>query len=293
MTTKNLLVELFVEELPPKALKKLGDAFAGVLLEQLKAHGLTGAESVLTPFASPRRLAAHITDVASQAVDKAVIGPVARAYGESVPRPIRKGLRNFLFNLREPVVFLNYMLQLKPGKAAETVGRFAINSTIGIAGVLDQAKRKPFNLPRRRNGFANTMGYYGVKSGPFFYLPLIGPTTLRDFFGTVVDQVELDLHAGQRPFEIEAGVAQHRREDVETAPDLLPVLRPVLAGECPVVHLFAHRAPPSPPASMISWTSRRRTGRTRRDTREVSACVVYLPCSWPSQSRRRAAGPLC
>jgi glycyl-tRNA synthetase beta chain len=72
MTTKNLLVELFVEELPPKALKKLGDAFAGVLFEQLKAQGLTGADSALTSFASPRRLAAHVTAVAAQAADKAV-----------------------------------------------------------------------------------------------------------------------------------------------------------------------------------------------------------------------------
>jgi glycyl-tRNA synthetase beta chain len=72
MTTKNLLVELFVEELPPKALKKLGDAFAGVLHEQLKAQGLCGDDAVLTAFASPRRLAAHITRVAAQGVDKAV-----------------------------------------------------------------------------------------------------------------------------------------------------------------------------------------------------------------------------
>jgi glycyl-tRNA synthetase beta chain len=69
---KNLLVELFVEELPPKALKKLGDAFAGVLFEQLKAQGLTAADSALTPFASPRRLAAHVTAVAERAADKAV-----------------------------------------------------------------------------------------------------------------------------------------------------------------------------------------------------------------------------
>ena len=64
MTLKNLLVELFVEELPPKALNKLGNAFATVLLEQLKAQGLATAESQLTAFASPRRLAAHITAVA-------------------------------------------------------------------------------------------------------------------------------------------------------------------------------------------------------------------------------------
>ena len=72
MTTKNLLVELFVEELPPKALKKLGDAFAHQLFDQLKAQGLAGANSVVTAFASPRRLAAHVTHVALKAEDKAV-----------------------------------------------------------------------------------------------------------------------------------------------------------------------------------------------------------------------------
>ncbi|MES2284016.1 MAG: glycine--tRNA ligase subunit beta [Pseudomonadota bacterium] len=96
MTTKNLLVELFVEELPPKALRKLGDAFAGVLLEQLKAQGLAGADAVLTSFASPRRLAAYITSVAAQAADKAVsqkLMPVAVALdasGNATPALLKK-----------------------------------------------------------------------------------------------------------------------------------------------------------------------------------------------------------
>ncbi|MES2361294.1 MAG: glycine--tRNA ligase subunit beta [Pseudomonadota bacterium] len=96
MTTKNLLVELFVEELPPKALKKLGDAFAGVLLEQLKSQGLAAADAVLTSFASPRRLAAHITAVAAQAADKAVsqkLMPVAvglDASGNATPALLKK-----------------------------------------------------------------------------------------------------------------------------------------------------------------------------------------------------------
>ena len=72
MTTQNLLVELFVEELPPKALQKLGDAFATVLGDQLKAQGLASDDAVVTPFASPRRLAAHVTAVADKAADKAV-----------------------------------------------------------------------------------------------------------------------------------------------------------------------------------------------------------------------------
>jgi glycyl-tRNA synthetase beta chain len=70
MTTKNLLVELFVEELPPKALKKLGEAFSNTLFEQLKAQGLATAESKVTAFASPRRLGAHVTNVAAQGADK-------------------------------------------------------------------------------------------------------------------------------------------------------------------------------------------------------------------------------
>jgi glycyl-tRNA synthetase beta chain len=73
MTTQNLLVELFVEELPPKALKKLGEAFASVLFEQLRSRGLTTAESKLTPFASPRRLAAHISAVSAQAADEEIV----------------------------------------------------------------------------------------------------------------------------------------------------------------------------------------------------------------------------
>jgi len=93
---KNLLVELFVEELPPKALKKLGDAFAGVLRDQLVAQGLAEPASVLTAYASPRRLAAHLTHVAERAVDKAVsqkLMPVAvglDASGQPTPALLKR-----------------------------------------------------------------------------------------------------------------------------------------------------------------------------------------------------------
>ena len=96
MTTHNLLIELFVEELPPKALQKLGDAFSNVLFEQLKAQGLTAANSVVTAYASPRRLAAHITDVSSLAADKAVqqkLMPTAvglDASGQATPALLKK-----------------------------------------------------------------------------------------------------------------------------------------------------------------------------------------------------------
>jgi phospholipid-binding lipoprotein MlaA len=163
----------------------------------------------------------------TQKVDDAVIGPAARSYKEAVPHPIRKGIHNFLYNLREPIVFLNFMLQLKPGKAAETVGRFAINSTIGAVGLMDVAKRKPFHLPRRSNGFANTLGYYGVKNGPFLFLPIVGPTTVRDLFGGAVDRLVLPVGVGS-PFTSLAysapagvlGALDHRSEFDRTLKDL-------------------------------------------------------------------------
>lgn len=135
----------------------------------------------------------------TQAVDKAVVAPVAMTYERALPAPVRGAIRHFFNNLAEPVAFLNFMLQLKPGKAAETAGRFAINTTIGVAGIIDIAKKKPFRLPRKPNGFANTLGYYGVKPGPFLFLPLIGPTTVRDLIGLGIDRMFLPSAFGQ-PF---------------------------------------------------------------------------------------------
>lgn len=128
---------------------------------------------------------------ATQAFDGAVVEPVAKLYQDGVPEPVRDGLRNVLKNLHEPVVAVNFLLQGKVGKAGETLGRFVVNSTLGVVGVFDVAKRRPFRLPRRRNGFADTLGFYGVKPGAYLFLPLVGPTTPRDLLGDVVDRLLL------------------------------------------------------------------------------------------------------
>lgn len=145
------------------------------------------ATQVDTPGDPLESLNAATYDIALS-IDSAVTEPVSEVYEEDLPKPFRNALRNFLRNLIEPVNSLHFLLQLKPGKAAETLGRFAINSTIGIGGLIDVAEERPFNLPYRRNGLANTLGYYGVGPGPFMVLPLIGATTLRDLVGTTVDQ---------------------------------------------------------------------------------------------------------
>jgi phospholipid-binding lipoprotein MlaA len=151
------------------------------------------------PKGDPIAVVNEISFVAVQSVDKAIIAPVAYGYRDGLPAPIRDGMHNVLNNLDEPVVFVNFLLQLKIGKAAETVGRFAINSTIGVAGLFDVAKKPLFKLPRRPNGLADTLGYYGVGPGPYLFLPVFGSTTVRDLLGRVVDLSLLPAAVG-KPF---------------------------------------------------------------------------------------------
>lgn len=134
-----------------------------------------------------------------QALDKSIYRPVAMGYQHVVPKPVRSGLRNFFSNLTEPVVFLNYLLQFKFGKAAETLVRFTVNSTLGVGGLFDIAKTKEFNLPHRDNSFGDTLAYYGVGPGPYIFLPLVGPTTLRDVLGGPLGGAVLPVAVGN-PF---------------------------------------------------------------------------------------------
>ncbi len=134
-----------------------------------------------------------------QRVDTALIGPLAYAYRDGLPKPLRAALHNVLLNLDLPVNAINFMLQLKPVSALKTVGRLVINSTIGLGGLIDVAKKKPFGLPFRPNGFADTMGFYGIGPGPYLYLPLVGPTTVRDLLGLWLDRGFLPAFAG-KPF---------------------------------------------------------------------------------------------
>ena len=135
----------------------------------------------------------------TQSVDRALIRPAAMAYERIVPPPIAAGVRNVLNNLQGPDQFVNFLLQHRIGKAVHVLARFAINSTLGIGGLIDVARRKPFRLRHMPNGFADTMGYYGIKPGAFLYLPIIGPTTVRDLIGTNMDRFLLPIAAG-RPF---------------------------------------------------------------------------------------------
>jgi phospholipid-binding lipoprotein MlaA len=120
-----------------------------------------------------------------QALDKAILRPLALGYSHATTGGLRKALHNFVTELSEPVVFGNDVLQLRVKRAATTVGRFVVNATVGFAGLFDPAAK--IGLPHHDNGFGTTLGRYGVKPGPYIFLPLIGPSDFRDIIGTGVD----------------------------------------------------------------------------------------------------------
>jgi ABC-type transporter lipoprotein component MlaA len=101
----------------------------------------------------------------TQPIDRFILRPVAMVYRAVMPEPVRDGVHNALANIFMPSTLVNDMIQLKPKRAWQTAKRFAINSTIGIGGLVDVAKRKPFNTPAHSNGFSNTLGVAGAGRG--------------------------------------------------------------------------------------------------------------------------------
>jgi phospholipid-binding lipoprotein MlaA len=122
--------------------------------------------------------------------DKAVIKPVAGAYKAVLPSPVRSGVNNFFTNLGTFVTMINDLLQFKFSKAADDAGRFVINSTFGIAGIIDVASMD--SVPKNNEDFGQTLGYWGVGDGAYLVLPILGPSTVRDTGGLAVDTALFD-----------------------------------------------------------------------------------------------------
>lgn len=121
----------------------------------------------------------------NQALDKAIFKPVAYAYKEYTPVPLQKGIHNVLNNLRSPIIFANDLLQGKLSRAWDTLARFFINSTIGVAGLGDPAAE--FGFKHHNEDFGQTLATWGMPEGPYIVLPVFGPSNPRDTIGLVVD----------------------------------------------------------------------------------------------------------
>ena len=125
----------------------------------------------------------RVTFAFNEAVDEAILAPVAKGYRALFPKPIRKGISNFMSNLSQPWGAANSAFQGNFKNAGTAVGRFLINSTIGILGFFDVAT--DMGLEETKEDFGQTLGVAGVSSGPYLVIPLLGPSNTRDVVGRI------------------------------------------------------------------------------------------------------------
>lgn len=121
----------------------------------------------------------------NDAVDRGLVKPVATAYREGLPSPVRTGVTNFFANLQDAWSGVNNALQLKPQATVESFLRFGVNTVFGLVGLLDIAT--DMRIERHTEDFGQTLGYWGMGAGPYLVLPLLGPSTLRDTAALPVD----------------------------------------------------------------------------------------------------------
>lgn len=114
----------------------------------------------------------------NDSIDRAVLKPVAKGYDKAVPDVMKTGVRNFFGNLKEVLTLVNDLLQGKGEEALTTTGRFLLNTTFGMGGIFDIAT--PAGMTRNDEDFGQTLGRWGVSSGPYFVIPFLGPSTIRD-----------------------------------------------------------------------------------------------------------------
>jgi phospholipid-binding lipoprotein MlaA len=121
------------------------------------------------------------------AVDGAVIAPPVHAYRRYVPQPVQTAIKNVVYNLYEPRTFANEVLQARFKRAGETTVRFVANSTVGLGGLIDVAGKT--GLPGHEADFGQTLGRWGMPTGPYLFVPFYGPSDLRDGFGKLADAI--------------------------------------------------------------------------------------------------------
>ena len=121
----------------------------------------------------------------NEGLDQAVLKPVATAYQNVTPQIMRTGVNNFFGNIADVWSLVNNVLQLKPAESVETLFRVGVNTTIGLVGLIDVAS--DLKLQKHTEDFGQTLGFWGMPTGPYVVLPLLGPSTLRDSLALPVD----------------------------------------------------------------------------------------------------------
>lgn len=162
----------------------------------------------------------------SMKLDHNIIGPVARLSRGLTPGPLVRVIHNIIVNLTEPQVIINDLLQIRPQRAIEAITRVVVNTTFGLGGAIDVAAGA--GLRYHPNGFGDTLGHYGVKPGPYLYVPVLGPSDLRDLFGSGVDQVSSPIvwidFPYRTPINLSLGIAGGLQQRANAGPQLEALL---------------------------------------------------------------------
>ncbi|MCW8930145.1 MAG: VacJ family lipoprotein [Gammaproteobacteria bacterium] len=151
----------------------------------------------------------------NEGFDKAILKPVAEGY-QKLPSPVQTGTHNFFSNLNDVVVVVNDALQLKGEQLVSDTLRLSINTVFGIVGLIDMGT--PMGLPKHQESFADTLGYWGVGSGPYIVLPILGPSSVRDAPSLIVDFL---VHPASLVSPTSAVVALASVQAVDTRSELL------------------------------------------------------------------------
>jgi len=154
----------------------------------------------------------------NQTLDQNFIEPIAISYRDNTPKGIKKGVSNFFSNLGEVSTLANQLLQFKAKDSFITLSRFVINTTVGLAGVFDPASE--LGLTKKNEDFGQTLGFWGVPEGPYFVIPILGPSTLRDTAGLYVDMTS-DLNLINN-LDTNGEIAATSMKTVDKRVELLP-----------------------------------------------------------------------
>ena len=165
----------------------------------------------------------------NESVDKHLLKPVAQGYDTITPDLVQKGISNFFSNLDDFVVVINDLLQLKPSQLSSDTGRLLINSTLGLGGLIDWAS--DLGLPKHNEDFGQTLGHWGVPSGPYFVLPFLGPSTIRDTTGIIVDRTEFDPISRRVEDGLPANIRDDDKTHIVTAIKLIDLRASLLKAE--------------------------------------------------------------
>jgi phospholipid-binding lipoprotein MlaA len=216
-----------VQHSRPTAARIAGSAAAALV----GLVGLAGPAAADEPVADPWEPFNRSMFAVHETLDKAVLEPVARGYVAVTPAPVREGVGNVLDNLKAPVVLANDVLQFKPDRALTTTGRFLINSTLGIAGIFDVASL--MGMQKHDEDFGQTLATWGVGEGPYLFVPVLGPSNLRDGLGRFADGAIDPLNTQDFRSEDDIRAARGALTGLQTRGDILDVIDEVRAANDP------------------------------------------------------------